>query len=280
MPLMYCPECKEIILEGELKGSNPSCHACAVRTDTSDLIPMGQSSRPQTALKEPAGDEFGSYSNASQNPMMVMDADQSANGIPSGNGFPNIPVIHHWNELAIVPGWKLDRYNPSTGQATLLRMPKKTSSSTKKLAIIVALVGFLLCALLVIMMIMLDVDFQTTLLIIILIAMLFLPIPFVLKLASNTTWIDIDKEYISIETGKDGKRSGNSYMFKRDPRLTEIYQDWTTEYKHSGHDVSNIDFNRRLVCIRDSQKFYQIGYYTGDAFEIMLKTILIADIQD
>ena len=49
----------------------------------------------------------------------------------------------------------------------------------------------------VIMMIMLDVDFQTTLLIIILIAMLFLPIPFVLKLASNTTWIDIDKEYIS-----------------------------------------------------------------------------------
>lgn len=40
MPMMFCPECKQLIPVGALRGSSTRCSACSRRTDPSDLIVM------------------------------------------------------------------------------------------------------------------------------------------------------------------------------------------------------------------------------------------------
>lgn len=52
MTRYVCPECLEIIAEGELRGGNQSCHACAVRTDMIDLIPLDSVGHEESAVEE------------------------------------------------------------------------------------------------------------------------------------------------------------------------------------------------------------------------------------
>ena len=280
---MYCPECKEIILEGELRGTNKSCHACAVRTDASDLIPMDKSARQQSAIKEPVSNNFGDYQDASQNPMMQISPSISTDNSANAIAYTNIPIIHHWDELTPAPGWKMCKYNPSTNQASFVKEPRNNKKSNNKRALLIVLAVFLLLLILLLLLYLTtDVDGASIVIIIVLLFTILLPIPFLMQMDANnnTTWIDVDKNYISIETGGNGKRSGNARIFSRNPLETEIYQDWAQQYKNSGRDVSNIDFDNRMVCIRDSRSFYRIGHFRGNAFETMLKTMLAANIQD
>lgn len=52
MTRYVCPECLEIIADGELRGDIESFRACAVRTDTTDLIPFDSVGHEESAVEE------------------------------------------------------------------------------------------------------------------------------------------------------------------------------------------------------------------------------------
>ena len=123
MRMLVCPECREIILEGELRGNNKSCHACAVRTDESDLLVMGEendSSASDTA-KQPAAGELPEWAKSTQTWVNGTLVDHSPNeemeklaNHPVNNALPlpddPIPTIRSLEELKLAPDFSLRRY--------------------------------------------------------------------------------------------------------------------------------------------------------------------------
>ena len=124
MKMLVCPECREIILEGELRGSNKTCHACAVRTDDSDLLVMGEennSPTPDNAETDETDetDELSEWAKTWEDGTLV---DQPSSAGPpkqmlrsiSSESLPlpddPIPTIHSLKELKLAPDFSLHHY--------------------------------------------------------------------------------------------------------------------------------------------------------------------------
>ena len=77
MKCTICPECREIIADDELRGTSTTCHACACRTDRSDLIEI-ETEKPSITENT------------------IVDEDVRHQMTP-------LPVIHSLDELMLMP---------------------------------------------------------------------------------------------------------------------------------------------------------------------------------
>ncbi|GEM_PF-6169537 len=121
MKFTVCPECREVIGDDELRGSSKICHACARRTDRSDLIEIdtekteeedsklsihaplganGESFDPNEVAEQP----FSTRGNA---PELTSELDKV---LPHSQYLIDIPVIHSLDELHTISKahWEYD----------------------------------------------------------------------------------------------------------------------------------------------------------------------------
>ena len=125
MKMLICPECNEIILEGELRGTNKTCHACAVRTDESDLIVMGEEATPspqnaddhgqQKKMQEYLADSIQTWENGTliDKPSQKSTPEQRIQNLvnePVDMSDVSIPYIYSLDQLTLSPGFSRKRY--------------------------------------------------------------------------------------------------------------------------------------------------------------------------
>ena len=120
MKVMICPECKEVLLNDELRGSNLQCHACMTRENRDDLVEIdtedimkginnagAQYQSDRNSLPFEDQNRFGS--NASEIPGLSQLPGPLRRMVEKGLAMAEeeqrpARIIHSLNELDLVPG--------------------------------------------------------------------------------------------------------------------------------------------------------------------------------
>ena len=267
MKIMVCPECKEVLGEEELRGSNPCCYACSVRKNRNDLVEVDTEREVESQIQGSAFDQRG------QRPGYDSFETQRRKGrsFSPEQWQAGIPVIHSLNELQLGKKmfWEHNAEDFGSSQTLVIKCGGMVSS----LFFAIFWLGF--CAIPIALFIHESINHESVdSLPVLIIFFLFGGIGVGLLYSSimacfSKTWVEIDNDNLYIERGL--YRSGKKKIIRRSTQ-TEV-----SMYSNSsinGHAIYNV----RLMDDTVVKVASGVDYNRASEIVTLFKTLLWAEL--